>query len=89
MMNNFKTTDKIWILRFYNNDNIGCGLPCQHCVDYLFKYGITDVIYSINKENYIYMPINKNTMSYITTGYKIMESDKFLYDDYVIKKRIR
>ena len=91
-MNNVRIAsdnDKIWIIRVYNNYNIGCGVPCQHCVNFLLKNGITNVLYSINKNKYLHMPLNENTISYITVGYKILNSDSLLYNDYLIKKRQR
>ena len=81
--------DNIWIIRLYNNFTIGSGLPCQQCVDKLRKNKVKNIYFSINNNLYSNLDINKSTTTYTTTGYKLLNIDKYLYDDYLLKKRKR
>jgi hypothetical protein len=87
MMKKFRTTDVVLIIRYYKNGNVGCGVPCQQCVNFLKENKIRNVIYSVNKTHYILLPINKNTITYTTDGNKLFKINNYLYDDYTVKKR--
>ena len=86
---NYEIDDTIWIIRLYTNFTIGSGLPCQQCVNKLRKNKIKNIYFSINNNLYSNLDINKSTTTYITTGYKLLNIDKYLYDDYLLKKRKR
>jgi hypothetical protein len=88
LINNHKLINPI-IIRLYYNYKIGCGVPCQNCVKFFLKNGIKQVSYSVSNEKFIKLPITKNTYTYTTTGYKILDYDKYLYEDFIIKKRIK
>lgn len=88
-MYGFKTDDIIFVIRIYQNGNIGSGLPCNRCVRVLHGNGINKVIYSIDKNNYKIIDMDNISYTYTTTGNKLLNMDLYLYDDYVVKKRQR
>lgn len=85
-MNGFKTHDIIFVIRIYQNGNIGSGLPCNRCVRVLHGNGINKVIYSIDKNNYKIIDMNNISYTYTTTGNKLLNMDLYLYDDFAIKR---
>lgn len=89
MMNGFKTDDIIFVIRLYNNGTIGCGLPCQRCVKLINMNGINHVVFSIDKNNYKILDMDKKTYTYTTTGNKLLHIDTYLYEEYVAHKPSR
>jgi hypothetical protein len=89
MMNGFKTDDIIFVIRLYNNGTIGSGLPCQRCVKLIHMNGINHVVFSIDKNNYKILDMDKKTYTYTTTGNKLLHIDTYLYDEYVVHKACR
>jgi hypothetical protein len=89
LMYGFKNDDVIFIIRLYQNGNIGSGLPCNRCVRVLHGCGINNVIYSIDKNNYKLINMNEITYTYTTTGNKLLNIDSYLYEDYIVRKRQR
>lgn len=87
MMNSFRTTDPIFVIRLYQNGHIGCGLPCQGCVRVLHGNGINSVVYSINHEQCKILNMDEYSYTYTTTGNKLLNIDTYLYGDYSILKR--
>jgi hypothetical protein len=89
IMNHFKTDDLIYVIRLYQNGNIGCGLPCNRCFQVLRGNGINSVIYSMDADHYRILNMDETTYTYTTTGNKLLNMDLYLYDDFIIQKRIR
>jgi hypothetical protein len=89
VMNHFKTDDLIYVIRLYHNGNIGCGLPCNRCVRVLHGNGINRVIYSMDTDNFRMIDMDETTYTYTTTGNKLLNIDLYLYDDFIVRKRIR
>jgi hypothetical protein len=88
LINNHKIKNPI-IIRLYYNYKVGCGVPCQNCVKMFIKNGIKEVVYSINNSQYVILPIKNDIYTYTTTGYKILHYDKYLYENFIVKKRMR
>jgi hypothetical protein len=88
-MEQFKSNDMIYIIRLYHNGNIGCGLPCNRCVRVLHGNGINRVIYSMDDKHYRIIDMDEMTYTYTTTGNKLLNTDTYLYENYIIPKRIR
>lgn len=89
LMHGFKNDDIIFIIRLYQNGNIGSGLPCNRCVRVLHGCGINKVVYSIDKNNYKLIDMSEITYTYTTTGNKLLNIDSYLYEDYTVRKRQR
>jgi hypothetical protein len=86
LMNGFKSgSDMIYVMRYYKNGNIGCGLPCSRCVSVLTSNTIHKVIYSMDHEYYQYCNMNNTTYTYTTTGNKLLNTDTYLYEDYLLE----
>lgn len=87
LKNNLIIKDEtIWVFRVRSNGNIGCGLPCEQCIDYMRKNKKNNVNYSYNNTSYIQKEI-KEIKSYITSGNKLLHINKYLYEDYILPKR--
>lgn len=78
-------SDMIYVIRLYQNGNIGCGLCCQRCVTVLTSNNIHRVIYSLDHEKFQYCNMDHNTYTYTTTGNKLLNTDVYLYDDFLLK----
>jgi hypothetical protein len=89
MMGNFKSSDLIYVIRLYQNGSVGSGLPCNRCVRVLHGNGINRVVYSIDSDHFKFIDMNENTYTYTTTGNKLLNTDLYLYDEYIVPKRIR
>jgi hypothetical protein len=89
IMNHFKTDDLIYVIRLYQNGNIGCGLPCNRCFQVLRGNGINRVIYSMDADHFRILNMDETTYTYTTTGNKLLNIDLYLYDNYIVPKRIR
>jgi hypothetical protein len=89
IMNHFKTDDLIYVIRLYQNRNIGCGLPCNQCFQVLRGNGINRVVYSMDAIHFRVLNIDETTYTYTTTGNKLLNIDSYLYDDFIVPKRIR
>lgn len=88
-MNHFKMDDLIYVIRLYQNGNIGCGLPCNRCVRVLHGNGVKRVIYSMDIDHYRTIDMDETTYTYTTTGNKLLNIDMYLYDDFIVSKRPR
>jgi hypothetical protein len=88
-MDAFKRHDLIFVIRLYQNGSVGCGLPCFRCVRILSGNGVGQVVFSIDKTNYQILKMDENTYTYTTTGNKLLHIDTYLYDKYVVYRRLR
>jgi hypothetical protein len=89
MMERFKNSDIIYVIRLYQNGNIGCGLPCNRCVRVLHGNGINRVVYSMDLNNYRIIDMDETIYTYTTTGNKLLNPELYLYSDYHVHRRPR
>lgn len=88
LMDGFQSErDMIYVVRILDTGRIGCGLPCSRCVTVLVSNKIHRVIFSINENDFKYCDMDQNKYTYTTTGNKLLNTELYLYDDYILRIR--